>query len=119
MLRLAGRFADICYIPPWTKMPREDAKELILTEARRFNREDKVKFAYSFEGPTTPKYDYRAYLEKVEEAKQNGCDYFMVPFNYGSEMPWLLSGAESKSKSEKCLEPIRHFAKNVIPSFTR
>src|SRR5215831_19242301 len=30
MLKLAGRYADICYIPPWNKIKHEDAKRIVL-----------------------------------------------------------------------------------------
>jgi hypothetical protein len=118
MLRLAGRFADICYIPPWTKLSREDAREFVLMEARKFNRRGKISFAYSIEGAIPPEYDHDLYLKKVEEAERGGCDYFMAPFSYGSQPPWRLSRQQARRVSEDCLEHVRDFAEKIMPSFS-
>jgi alkanesulfonate monooxygenase SsuD/methylene tetrahydromethanopterin reductase-like flavin-dependent oxidoreductase (luciferase family) len=122
MLRLAGRFANICYIPPWTKLPRDEAVAFVRAEARKFNREDEVSFAYAFdyssEGVIAPKYDYKLYFDKVEEAARKGCDYFVVPFRHVLEPPWLLKTSRISEETNLYLEPVRRFAKDVMPSFS-
>jgi hypothetical protein len=79
MLRLAGRYADICLIPPWIDREFEDAKAIVLEEARDHSRENKVSFAaiptIAFEqvqraimggGKSSGRYDSRMYAEGVE-----------------------------------------------------
>jgi hypothetical protein len=46
-------------------------------------------------------YNRKSYLEKVEEAYKNRCDYFVVPFERG----------------RKFIYEMRDFARNVMPSF--
>jgi alkanesulfonate monooxygenase SsuD/methylene tetrahydromethanopterin reductase-like flavin-dependent oxidoreductase (luciferase family) len=122
MLRLAGKYANICYIPPWTKLPRDDAVAYVRKEARKYNREDKIAFAYAFdystEGVIAPKYDQKLYFSKVEEAANKGCDYFMVPFRHVLEPPWLLKSSRVSEETNKYLEPVRQFAKDIMPSFS-
>jgi alkanesulfonate monooxygenase SsuD/methylene tetrahydromethanopterin reductase-like flavin-dependent oxidoreductase (luciferase family) len=122
MLRLAARYANICYIPPWTKLTRDEAVAYVLREARKYNREGEISFAYTFdysaEGVIAPKYDYKLYFSKVEEAAKKGCGYFMVPFRYALEAPWLLKSSRVSDETKRYLEPVRQFAKDVMPSFT-
>jgi alkanesulfonate monooxygenase SsuD/methylene tetrahydromethanopterin reductase-like flavin-dependent oxidoreductase (luciferase family) len=119
MLRLAGRFADICYIPPWTKLSREDAREFILTEARKFKRrKSSISFADTLEGANPPEYDRDLYFKKVEEAERGGCEYFMAPFSYGSHLPWRLTSHQAQRVTQNCLEHVRDFATTVMPSFS-
>lgn len=101
MLRLAGKYGDICYIPAFqTKFSFSEGKDITLLEAKRFGREDKISFAagISFGLKYSPKY----YVRRVEEAQRDGCDYFIVPFPRGDK---------------KYLESMRDFGKNILPSF--
>ncbi|MGC1583433.1 MAG: LLM class flavin-dependent oxidoreductase, partial [Candidatus Acidiferrales bacterium] len=48
MLKLAGIYSDICCIPNWINSGNdsyENAKEIVLDTARKYNREDKISFA--------------------------------------------------------------------------
>ncbi len=122
MLRLAGKYADICYVPPWIKMTRDEAVALILKEARKFDRADKISFAYSFdyssEGVIPPKYDPKLYFDRVQEAADKGCKYFMAPFRFGVEVPWRLKSSQIPEETQKYLEPVREFARDIMPSFS-
>ncbi len=116
MLRLAGRYADICYIPPWNKMKHEDARRIVQDEAKRSGRRDKVEFAYAYTplGPNQ-QYDREEYGKKVEEAADNGFDYFITAFNMDAA-PWELDPPSIPKVSTAYLKSLRDFAKSFIPS---
>ena len=82
MLRLAGKHANICFIPPLIEFPK--AKETALNEAKRWKRQHKLAFAAgapSVQPPYLgPKYNPDTYSKRIEEAREAGCDYFVVPF---------------------------------------
>lgn len=123
MLRLAGRYGDICYVPPWIKMTSDEAVSIVRAEARRFNREGEVAFAASFdysasEGVIPPKYDYKLYFDKIDAAAKRGCEYFMVPFRHQLEPPWLLKNENVTEETKRYLEPVRLFARDIMPSFS-
>src|SRR5881296_4594805 len=45
MLKMAGRYGDICFIAPWTQIPFGKAKEIALREARKRGRQSSLAFA--------------------------------------------------------------------------
>ena len=105
MLRLAGKYSDICCIPPWASQSPASLKEIVMTEAQRYGRENKIKFAgliplLSYPPSFAPKYDQKSYADGVENAVKNGLDYAIVPFS-----------------REKYLDSIRDFAQSVVSSF--
>ncbi len=99
MLQLAGMYADICYVPPWSKMSQEQAREVVLAEARRNKRQSRITFAYAHTplGPTGH-YDRKDYGKHVEEASKNGFEYFITAFSTDGP-PW-----ESEASSPKGTE---------------
>lgn len=101
MLKLAGRYSDICYIPPWQGTEsHEEREEIVLEAARKFNRADRIAFMADGMRPETA-YKSAEYVKKVEAAKEKGATYFLVSF----------------SRNQEILNSIRSFAKEVIPSF--
>ncbi|HEV2119964.1 MAG TPA: LLM class flavin-dependent oxidoreductase [Candidatus Bathyarchaeia archaeon] len=103
MLRMAGEYGDICFVCPWIeKVSYQEAKDIVLKAARRHSRQDKIRFAQGGDAtvPIADHYDSKTYTTKVEEAQQNGNEYFVVPF-----------------PRETYLASMRDFAKNVMPSF--
>ena len=102
MLRMAGKYADICHIPDWTKPSPWEAREKLLTDARRRRRERKLSFAGGSSRPLGPRYEKARYGKKVEEAADHDCEFFIVSF----------PGPRKES-----LGWLREFAKNIIPSF--
>jgi alkanesulfonate monooxygenase SsuD/methylene tetrahydromethanopterin reductase-like flavin-dependent oxidoreductase (luciferase family) len=117
MLRLAGEAADICYIPPWTKLTYDEARACVMESARKAGRASSVAFAYSFDGVIPPPYDRGLYLKRVEDAVEKKCEYFMVPFRYVNEKPWRPDGIVSERETEALLDSIYDFSKNIMPSF--
>jgi alkanesulfonate monooxygenase SsuD/methylene tetrahydromethanopterin reductase-like flavin-dependent oxidoreductase (luciferase family) len=102
MLRMAGKYADICHIPDWTKPSPWQAREKVLGEARRHRRERKLSFAGGSSRLLGPRYARAQHEKKVEEANEHGCEFFIVSF------------PEERKGS---LEALRDFADNIIPSF--
>lgn len=117
MLELAGEMADMCYIPPWTKLSYDNARAVVTEAARKSGRANSIAFAYSFDGVIPPRYDRDLYLRRVEEAVNKKCEYFMTPFRFINEKPWKPDGAVSEKETEAILESISDFSKNVMPSF--
>jgi alkanesulfonate monooxygenase SsuD/methylene tetrahydromethanopterin reductase-like flavin-dependent oxidoreductase (luciferase family) len=98
MLRLAGHYADICLIPPWVTSGLDAAKKVVMESARKYDRLNKISFAalsFSREG-----YDRAAAQKQISEAKDRGCEYYIMGFP--------LNTYE---------ESMKDFAKNIIPSF--
>lgn len=99
MLRMAGKYGDICLIPPWAQMGREEAKKIVLDSAKKNSREDKIAFAglsFSREG-----YDRNEVSKTVAQAKDEGCQYYILGF-----------------PREGHLNAMRDFAEEIIPSFS-
>lgn len=118
MLRLAGRCADICYVPPWNKMDAKEAREIVLTEAKRYNRQNQIRFAYAYTplGPSQH-YSREHYGKHVEEAAKNGYDYFITAFNMDAA-PWEVEASTPKA-IENYLHSLRDFAANVMSSYDK
>ena len=87
MYRLAGRYADICLIPPWLPPEKADeAKRIILEEAKRHNRYANISFAEILreamaDSPQSapPKYDVQSYSKGVERVRNSGSEYVIIP----------------------------------------
>ncbi len=116
MLRLAGMYADICHVPPWSKTSQKQAREVVLAEARRHNRQSRITFAYAYTplGPTDH-YDRKDYGKHVEEASKNGFEYFITAFSMDGP-PWE-SEASSPKGTQNYLNSLRDFASSFIPSY--
>ena len=102
MLLMAGRYADICLIPPFSQFSFAEAKKLVLDEAKRLDRDDEISFAaVAGNLPSAiTKYDSKHYFEMCEQADEDGCDYMVVPF-----------------RRENYIESMEDFATNILPSF--
>lgn len=102
MLKLTGRYADICYLFPRIQTPEayDQVKEKVLTEATQVGRADKIAF---MAGPliTTTPYDPRAHSNQVETAVKTGASYYLSSF----------------LRNEQFIDSMRRFASEVMPSF--
>ena len=101
MLQLAGRYADICHIPPWVQVPMEKARLIVKQEARRFHREDKIAFAAGSVANRDQKFDRKAVEQDVEKAAKDGALYYIAPL-----------------QRVGYLDNLKEFAKNIIPSYS-
>ncbi len=115
MLRLAGKYADICYIPPWGKMSQGEARELVRSEAKRNGRSLAFADAYTPLGPDQA-YNRRDYGKKVEEASRNGFEYFITAFSM-EVAPWEITDSSLQETTESYLKCLTDFANNIIPSY--
>lgn len=101
MLKLAGRYADICYIPQFRSgQSYEEGKEKVLKAAEKLDRANKIAFMADGMGSEAP-YDATEYSRKVEAAREAGASYILVAF----------------PRNEDIVHSIRRFAKEVMPSF--
>ena len=100
MLRMAGRYGDICFIAPWTQIPFGKAKEIVLQEARKKGRQGSIAFAAGTpRGPE--KFDIKQSEEMVSTANKEGCLYYVVPFS-----------------RDNFVQNMKDFATQVMPSFS-
>jgi len=101
MLKLAGRYADICYIMPHFQTPGtyEDMREKVLKAAKKANRVDKVAFMAGSMG-SMAQYDFKEYSQRVEEAIDVGAHYYLTALPRSTY-----------------IESMRRFVKEIIPSF--
>ncbi|MFW9873396.1 MAG: LLM class flavin-dependent oxidoreductase [Candidatus Thorarchaeota archaeon] len=97
MLRLAGQYGDICFLPPWPGKDQEDLKQIIKESAKLHNRTDKVKFMAGEMRPT----DIEEYLPKVVKAADSGASYYLASFQRSTNLPDI----------------IKRFTEEIIPSF--
>ena len=101
MLQLAGRYADICHIPPRVQVPMEKARLIVKQEARRFHREDKIAFAAGSVANRDQKFDLKAVEQDVEKAAKDGALYYIAPL-----------------QRVGYLDNLKELAKNIIPSYS-
>ncbi len=99
MLRLTGRYADICFIPPWASHQREEIRSKVLEAATGANRAGKVAFMAGDMGARGP-YDSEEYAAQVEAAVESGAGYYTTAF-----------------PRDSLIEAMRRFADDVIPSY--
>jgi alkanesulfonate monooxygenase SsuD/methylene tetrahydromethanopterin reductase-like flavin-dependent oxidoreductase (luciferase family) len=104
MLKLAGQYADICFIPPFPGGSSfEEGKEKVLRSAEKANRHDKIAF---MKGSMVPgfsmgPFDSKELIKSVEAAKEAGASYYQVSF----------------PRNEEYIASLGKFAKEVMPSF--
>jgi len=105
MLRLAGKYANIVFLPPDMNLDFIEAKTIVLNAAKKNKRTSKFSFAagspISPEKHGPPKYDSESLRQALLEADKNGCEYFdfSVPEN-------------------GLLDSMSDFARKVMPSFS-
>ena len=118
MLQLAGKYADICYIPPWNKMSHQESKGIVLDAAKSRNRQERISFAYAYTplGPADH-YDRAEYGKQVEEAQRDGFEYFITAFSLTAP-PWD-SEASSPKGIDTYLKCLHDFANSFIPSYDK
>lgn len=104
MLKLAGRYADICYIPQFRPGAKPEdyleGKTKVLRTAERVNRKNQITFmagGMSSRGP----YDSKEFFKRIEAAVERGASYFLTSF----------------SRNEEIVGSMRRFAKEVMSSF--
>jgi alkanesulfonate monooxygenase SsuD/methylene tetrahydromethanopterin reductase-like flavin-dependent oxidoreductase (luciferase family) len=117
MLKLAGRYADICYIPPWSKVPFEESRKLVLAEAKLHGRKDDIRFAEAYTplGPDQS-YNRELYLKEVQKAASKGSTYFVTAFNL-EVAPWEVNDSTLQRVTESYISTLDDFSKTIMPRF--
>jgi len=105
MLRLAGKYGDICFIPPWIKIPFKEAKSVTDEAARKAGRQGRVAYAAgNFSGsPTKPwegNFDMAVLQKEIETAAEDGCEFYVTYF-----------------QQKNYLAAMEQFAKDLLPSY--
>jgi len=99
MLRLTGRYADICFIPPWASHQREEIRSKVLEAAAGTKRVGKIAFMLGDMGARSP-YDSNDYADKIEAVADWGASYYNTAF-----------------PRDSLVESMRRFAKEIMPSY--
>lgn len=99
MLRLTGKYADICFIPPWATHQREEIRSKVLEAAAGAKRTGEISFMAGDMGSRSP-YDSGEYMRKIETAIESGADYYNTTF-----------------PRDSLVESMRLFAEEVMPSY--
>lgn len=83
MLKLAGKYADLCHLDfPRTLEEFETAKTLLMEAAEENGRKGMIEIVYGSLWPS--KYDTKEFAEKVEEAERMGASYFIAAISEDS-----------------------------------
>ncbi|MFX1344075.1 MAG: LLM class flavin-dependent oxidoreductase [Promethearchaeota archaeon] len=98
MLKLAGQYGNICFIPPWPGKNPEDMKQIIKDVAKLHNRTDEIAFMAGEMRPIA----IEEYLTKVEKAVESDAGYFLASF----------------PRTVNITETVKKFAENIISSFS-
>ncbi len=101
MLKLAGRYGDIVFLPPEIKPSFSEAKGIVLRAAKQSKRTTRLSFAATSPsnagGRSDSTYDPKTHGDAVLEAARNGCEYFVLSF-----------------PEDGLLESMRNFARNMM-----
>jgi len=81
MLRLTGRYGDICFIPPWLSQDRDRIKETVLSAAEDAGRANEIEFMIGEMGAGS--YSSDACLRGIEAAEEFGASIYAVAFPRG------------------------------------
>lgn len=103
MLRIADKYADICYVPS-RDVKEEDiqkSKRRVTKAAEKANRANKIAFVAGFIGSGQTKYEPKEYCKNVESAVEAEATYYLTSF----------------PKNEEFIKSMRNFAKEIMPSF--
>jgi alkanesulfonate monooxygenase SsuD/methylene tetrahydromethanopterin reductase-like flavin-dependent oxidoreductase (luciferase family) len=98
MLKLTGKYGNICFIPPWMTEKKQEIKKTVIQSAQEAGRADKIGFMAGMMGAGA--YNQDIYTKAVEDAEKDGAKYFAVAF------------PRSDLKNS-----MADFAENVMPSY--
>ena len=102
MLQLAGRYADICFIPPFSQTQEfyEKSKTIVLQAAQRAHRTDHIEFMAGSMGVREPS-SIQQHMESIDAAVTDGAKYFLISF----------------PRTEQHQTLMQQFAQEVLPSY--
>jgi len=98
MLRLTGRYGNICFVPPWAGHRAAEIMAKVRDAAEEAGRLDEIEFMLGDMG--VQRYDAREYADKIEAAAEAGASYFSVAF-----------------PRDGYAESMKRFAEDILPSY--
>lgn len=101
MIRMAGRYGDICYVPPWSKVTLGKAKAIVSHEAREAGREPPA-LASGSTGFQNQEFDLSLVQKDIEDAANAGAEFYITP--------WF--------PKNDYLATVKQFAWELMPSFS-
>jgi len=99
MLRLTGKYSNICFIPPWAGEQSAAMKAKVLESAEKAGRVDEIEFMTGDMGNRGP-YDAGELSDKIDAAEASGASIYFASF-----------------PRENMLDSMRQFASEVMPSY--
>jgi alkanesulfonate monooxygenase SsuD/methylene tetrahydromethanopterin reductase-like flavin-dependent oxidoreductase (luciferase family) len=102
MLRMAGRYGDMCFIPSWSKIPFAEAKEMVEKEAMKRGRREKISFGAGSPNVQGGRFDMKSLAKNVEDAVDNGCEFYVTAFPQEDYVPVM-----------------RQFSREILSSHTK
>jgi alkanesulfonate monooxygenase SsuD/methylene tetrahydromethanopterin reductase-like flavin-dependent oxidoreductase (luciferase family) len=99
MLRLTGRYGNICFIPPWSGTQHDSIKAKVLEAAESAGRTGEIEFIAGDMG-SWGSFDMGELSRKVATAEESGAGIYMVSF-----------------PRDDVLDSMRKFADEVMPSY--
>jgi alkanesulfonate monooxygenase SsuD/methylene tetrahydromethanopterin reductase-like flavin-dependent oxidoreductase (luciferase family) len=106
MLRMAGKYADMCYIAPWTKISFSNAKSMVENAAQKAGRSERIVFGAGAPTLFGERFDMKVLKKDVETAIENGCEFYVTAFpqeNYSSTMKQFSKEILPQLESQKRL----------------
>ncbi len=100
MLRLTGRYGEICFIPPWAGNVTS-IKETVLDSAKKYGRTEKIRFMVGDMGSREP-FNEESLYKKISSAEESGATIYLTSF-----------------PRENHIESMNNFAENIMPSFSK
>ncbi len=103
MLKLAGKYADICYLssPDPNEPDIQKSKETVLLAAEKAKHVNRIAFAAGRIGSGQARFGLKDYCRNIESASKSGATYFLASF----------------PANENFMGSMRIFASEVMPSF--
>ncbi|MFW9855552.1 MAG: LLM class flavin-dependent oxidoreductase [Candidatus Thorarchaeota archaeon] len=104
MLKLAGKYADICFIPPFQASDYPDERrQIVINAARQFRREKHIEFMGGSMGGRFLRspFNITDYSKRIDIARDAGMDHFLV----------------SLPHDDRFFENLGAFARDIIPSY--
>ena len=105
MLKLAGKYGDIVFLPPFERLSFIEAKDIVRKAAKESKRT--TRFSFAADSPADkdehgpPKYDLDRFRRAVLEAEKNECEYFVLSV-----------------REDGLLDSVNDFARDIMPSFS-
>ena len=100
MIRMAGRYGDICYVPPWSKVSLDKAETILSQEARQAGRKPPALAAGST-GFQNQEFSLGLVQKDIEMAAEAGSEYYITP--------WF--------PKDDYLSWVKRFALELMPSY--